>query len=632
MIYRREIDGLRAIAVLPVILFHAGIQTFRGGFVGVDVFFVISGYLITSIILAEKHAGTFSLLGFYERRARRILPALFFVMSACLLVSWFLLLPNDLKAFTKSAAHVTTFTSNILFKRQSGYFDTATELKPLIHTWSLAVEEQYYLIFPALFLALWRFGTKTIVGTLIVIASISFLYAEHKLLIKPSASFYLLPSRFWELLIGALAAFYLFLREKPNPNHNAVRQSLALLGLLMLAIPIFTYDQDTLFPGFHALLPTAGALLIVIFATDKTLVGKILGNKILVGMGLISYSAYLWHQPLFAFARQTSLVTPSNAMFYGLIALSLGLAYVSWRFVERPFRKKGSISQKQLLIFCILASVAFLAINYITKTHKGFPKRFAGADSHLANVNIGANGKYVAARFNQLHLSKFKSIAKPKILIIGDSYAQDLVNALYEGQLSEKLQLSTYFINKNCGNLYQEKNILKHVAGKYKAMCLRHNWYENKQLISLMKQADGIWLASSWEMWTAKRLSSSANKIEHQFGKKVLVFGRKDFGKIVPSKLIRIPPKSRLKYLNNLSKKHVATNDYMLHTLPLNKFIDVSYLLCKSDIRCNIFNEKGKLLTPDGHHVTPDGAKYYGEQIKHEAHIAEFLKHYVNHA
>jgi peptidoglycan/LPS O-acetylase OafA/YrhL len=209
MNYRREIDGLRALAVLPVILFHAGFETFSGGFVGVDVFFVISGYLITTIILTELEQGKFSLINFYGRRALRILPALFLVMLVCIQFAWFWLLPSDMKGFSQSLVTVSVFASNILFWRKSGYFDTASELKPLLHTWSLAVEEQYYILFPLFLMLFWGRGKRWMLVTLGLVSIASLAVAQWAAYAKPAVAFYLLPTRAWELLIGALAAFYL---------------------------------------------------------------------------------------------------------------------------------------------------------------------------------------------------------------------------------------------------------------------------------------------------------------------------------------------------------------------------------------------------------------------------------------
>lgn len=210
MNYRREIDGLRALAVLPVILFHAGFQTFSGGFVGVDVFFVISGYLITSIILKEKQAGTFTLIGFYERRARRILPSLFVVMFVCSIFSWLWLLPSDMKMFSQSLVAVPAFASNILFYLTSSYFEPAAELKPLLHTWSLSVEEQYYVLYPIFLLIAWRVDKRWAVAILILLTGMSLAAAQYASATNPAFAFFLLPTRGWEILIGALVGFYGF--------------------------------------------------------------------------------------------------------------------------------------------------------------------------------------------------------------------------------------------------------------------------------------------------------------------------------------------------------------------------------------------------------------------------------------
>src|SRR4029077_10903920 len=236
--YRPEIDGLRAVAVIPVILFHAGFGLFSGGFVGVDVFFVISGYLITTIIMSELDEGKFTILNFYERRARRILPALFVVMLACLPFAWLWFLARDFKDFSKSIYAVATFSSNILFWRQSGYFDTSTELKPLLHTWSLAVEEQYYILFPLYLMLVYRFGRRWIYWSLIIIGISSLCVSHWAAYNKPSADFYLLPTRGWEILLGAFAAFYLS-HDTPPRISRVVSQLLSATGLLLVTYSVF---------------------------------------------------------------------------------------------------------------------------------------------------------------------------------------------------------------------------------------------------------------------------------------------------------------------------------------------------------------------------------------------------------
>ncbi len=377
MDYRREIDGLRAIAVLPVILFHAGFETFSGGFVGVDVFFVISGYLITTIILAELQAGKFSIINFYERRARRILPALFVIMLACLPFAWLWLMPQDMKSFSQSLAAVSTFASNILFWRTSGYFESAAELKPLLHTWSLAVEEQYYLFFPIFLMLTWRLGKRWILWLLAAAFVVSLAGAQWYSVVKPEAAFYLLPTRGWELLVGAFIAFYFANGSNRNPA-KVLSEVAGVIGIMLIIYAIFVFDKQTPFPSLYTLVPTFGTALILLWATQNTFVGKLLGNKVLVGIGLISYSAYLWHQPLFAFAKHRSLEEPSQALLGYLAIISIALAYFSWKYVETPFRDKKLFNRKKIFLFGAVGSVFFIFVGLTGHFTNGFEGRIDG--------------------------------------------------------------------------------------------------------------------------------------------------------------------------------------------------------------------------------------------------------------
>ena len=371
MQYRPEIDGLRAIAVVPVILFHAGIQAFGGGYIGVDVFFVISGYLITSIILSELAGKTFSFIGFYERRARRILPALFFMMAVCLPFAWFWLLPHELKGFSQSLAAVTTYTSNIYFWITTGYFEIAAELRPLLHTWSLAVEEQYYLLFPIILTLGMKWSRKGIVAILIVLALFSLFLAQYLSVIKPSFSFYLLPTRIWELLVGTLLAFY-FQYSRQGVKKGFIYEFGSIVGILLLFYAIFSFDKQTPFPGFYALIPVLGAALIIVYAHQDTLVGKVLSTKLLVSIGLISYSLYLWHQPIFAFSR--SILTEESNQFpmIFLVAFIFPLAYLSWKYIERPFRDRTKFTRKKIFLYSVAWSIFFIAIGLIGQFTNGF--------------------------------------------------------------------------------------------------------------------------------------------------------------------------------------------------------------------------------------------------------------------
>lgn len=331
--YRPEIDGLRAIAVTAVILFHGGVVPVPGGFAGVDVFFVLSGYLITAILLRDLETGRHSLRGFYERRVRRIVPALVVVLLATTAAAWAVMIPTQLYAYSRSLLAVLLFVSNFLFGANTGYFSPALEEAPLLHTWSLAVEEQFYLVFPLLLAACVRRGPRRAFFVLLGVGVASLLLGEVGARLRPEANFFFTLSRFWELLAGALAAF--LQRSRPIPNHGPG----AAVGLGAILVSLFLHGEDTAYPSFATLLPVGGAVLVLLHAGPATTVGRWLASRPLVGVGLVSYSAYLWHQPLFALARVVSLDAPSAASLLVLTALAYGLAAVSWALVEQPFRR-----------------------------------------------------------------------------------------------------------------------------------------------------------------------------------------------------------------------------------------------------------------------------------------------------
>ncbi|WP_299844540.1 acyltransferase family protein [uncultured Roseovarius sp.] len=425
MKYRAEIDGLRAVAVLPVIFFHAGFAPFSGGFVGVDVFFVISGYLITSLILEELKTGRFSIAGFYDRRARRILPALFFVVACTIPIAWFTLLPKDLTDFFHSVMAVSLFSSNFLFWFQSGYFDTGAELKPLLHTWSLAVEEQFYIIFPLLLMALWRFGRKVLIWVLVVLFVISASLAEWGAHNYPSATFFLLHARGWELLIGAFAAFYLQGGGQIRPG--VISNILSALGLLLIFYAVVDYNERTPFPSVYALVPTVGTVLVILFAVPGTVAHRLLSLKACVGIGLLSYSMYLWHQPIFVFARYLFGLPVGSYVFLALTVLATLLALFSWRFVERPFRRKG-FAVSRVLTAAAAASIAILATGYF------LPKIENPTTDELdyATHWIGWTTCYPFGTREEAGggCRILKNDAAPTLAIIGDSHAGHLATGL----------------------------------------------------------------------------------------------------------------------------------------------------------------------------------------------------------
>jgi peptidoglycan/LPS O-acetylase OafA/YrhL len=441
MNYRREVDGLRAIAVIPVVLFHAGFTTtLSGGFVGVDIFFVISGYLITRNILDGLEAGSFSLVTFYERRARRILPALFFMMACTLPFAWYWMLPISLKQFSESLVAVSLFSSNMLFYLIKGYFETGSELQPLLHTWSLAVEEQFYILYPLFLILLWRLGKKLIILLLAIVAIVSICFAQWATINNPTFNFYLLPTRVFELIIGALISFCFNFYTYTGSIFRKNDQILSLIGIILILYSFFTFNSYTPSPGIYTLVPTLGTALIIMFANPKNIVGKLLGSKILVGCGLISYSAYLWHQPLLAFAR---LRGPAELPTLVLIVICFGtfiIGFISWRYVEMPFRRAKKNSGNKILSLLFGLALIFIVIGLIGYSNNGFPARIKSGTinilidkSELINIPQINNGWcfYSVETIKGLSLGEdalkcsigTKSNAKYKGLLFGDSFA-----------------------------------------------------------------------------------------------------------------------------------------------------------------------------------------------------------------
>lgn len=491
MKYRAEIDGLRAVAVIPVILFHAGAKYFSGGYVGVDVFFVISGYLITTIILAEKEQGSFSIFNFYERRARRILPALFLVMLVSLPFAWFWLMPSNMEGFAKSLIAVSTFSSNILFWQETGYWGTANELKPLLHTWSLAVEEQYYVLFPLFLMFMWKFRRRWILSSFIFVAVTSLLLAQWGAYNKPHGTFFLLPTRGWELAIGAFIAFYFLYRQQLVRNlltHKIMDETLGLLGLAMILYAVVAFTPSTPFPSFYALIPTLGAAFIIIFSSSQTLVGRLLGSKIFVGVGLISYSAYLWHQPMLAFARNESLTKPDHLTLIILSLLSLPLAYLSWRYVEKPFRNKNIVNRRTVFVFSVLGTLIFMAIGVSGVVTNGFADRTNNESLSLATIqkklriNYGLNSSCIES----FTLSPVcRTSDKPEIMVWGDSYAEHLVRGILASNPAAKLIQMT---KDNCGPFFDIAPINAGFPKTWAESCLKftgkvHDWLKRNKTV-----------------------------------------------------------------------------------------------------------------------------------------------------
>lgn len=444
--YRPEIDGLRSIAVLSVIFYHAFPSLLTGGFVGVDVFFVISGYLITTILLRELENNDFSISRFYERRARRIMPALFLMMIVCIPFGYLYLLPDDISSFYKSILSVSTFTSNFLFASESGYFAPDVELKPFLHTWTLAVEEQYYIFFPLILFLTWKVGKKFTFIFVCFLASMSFFLAQKLSVSDPTNAFYLLHTRAWELLIGAMGAFITGPGSKLVLNlKSLVKEALSSIGIAMLIVSIFAYDKLMPYPSSYTMLPVMGSFFIVVFCNKQLFVGKMLSLPLMRFFGIISYSAYLWHQPIFAFYRYKNIIEPSNVTMCALIALTIAIAYISWKWVEKPFREKDRFNAPQIFKYTALGSLAFISLGIAGLLFPSQMNRFTGNNAY-AEVNYRLRGNFGLSKSCERtfkNAQECRTSNDPQVLVWGDSYAMQIVPAIIASNPGVKLVQAT---------------------------------------------------------------------------------------------------------------------------------------------------------------------------------------------
>jgi peptidoglycan/LPS O-acetylase OafA/YrhL len=371
--YRPDIDGLRAIAVLAVVLFHYRVPGFSGGFVGVDVFFVISGYLITALILKEMGDGRLSLRHFYERRIRRIFPALFAMLAVATMVAAFLFFPASFALFGKSLLATALFASNFEFWREVGYFDVGADQKPLLHLWSIAVEEQFYLLFPALLLLIGARSRQRLALSVAAIFIASLAFSVWSARSAPAAGYYWLPSRMWELMLGALLA----MGATSVPAKAKLHEFAAVGGLALIAYSVFYYSHTTPFPGAAALIPCLGTALIIA-AGQGAVLNRVLSLKPVVFIGLISYSLYLWHWPIYVFTRAALFRGPTPFETTLLVAVAFALAVLSWRYIEQPFRSR-SFRWPRPVVFrragCAMAAAAACAALLVIG--QGLPQRFS---------------------------------------------------------------------------------------------------------------------------------------------------------------------------------------------------------------------------------------------------------------
>lgn len=585
MQYRSEIDGLRALAVLPVILGHAKLGLFSGGFIGVDVFFVISGYLITNIIINDLDNGDFSIAKFYERRARRILPALFLVMLLTTPFAGMWMMPEDFKNYGQSLVATTLFSNNVLLALTSGYWASASDFKPLLHTWSLGVEEQYYILFPIIMIGIWKFVRWSAPHIMISLMLASFCLATWSITQYPEVAFYILPTRAWELLAGALTAYCLIYRPEFNRD-PLLRQGLSLAGLVMIIFSVFVFDDSYLSPGPWILVPVVGSVLIVAFAVEGTLVQRLLSNSLLVGIGLISYSLYLWHQPLFAMARIYAIDMVSTQHYLVLCAVSFLLAYLTWRFVEAPFRDRKRFGMRSIAIFSLCAATCLVGFGlYLNRTY-GMYWRVFDRDDSIADLDK----RIYNERAFKYKVSQFSDDYRLNVLVIGNSFGRDVINMIWEGFGEKTFDLAYSDTGSTCiernRDLYQQK---------------------------LFHQADVIVFASDYTKTEDRPQNCIPADISwsEDRGKDIFYISTKHFGENL-NWIVRLPRVLRADQYNNVPKETIDEHRRQATDVPSSHFVSLLAPVMK-DRKIPITDSEGKPISTDRVHVTKYGAIYFAE-------------------
>jgi peptidoglycan/LPS O-acetylase OafA/YrhL len=648
MHYRPDIDGLRALAVGAVVVYHADHRWLPGGFTGVDVFFVISGYLITKLIAEDLAADRFSFARFYERRARRILPALVAVMLATSLAAYAWLLPNELKRYGESLVATTLFASNIYFWTITDYFSAPPDATPLLHTWSLAVEEQFYLLFPLVVVALARVSRQS--GSFVLWGMLlgSLLMAEWGAQNKPIAAFYLGPTRAWELLCGAVLA----LGRVPAIRHPLLGEALGVLGLASIAAGTVLLSQESTFPGVTALLPCLGAALVIHSGEHRsTLVSRLLSLRGFVFVGLISYSLYLWHWVFFVFARHLAMRELHVPELLGLIALSVLVSALSWRFIEQPFRRGSAArasaapapapaaSPQRVFALAAVASGALAALGVALVALEGWPGRlnaqalaFAEGQSSVWTQRAECEGLICEVGT--------PSPGAPRILLWGDSHAAALAPAL--GAVAADQAIAPIVAFKiSCPPLVGYRNfgkqpidcapfvddVLRFVAERnvrHVVLHARWPWYvegtRNEQITAPHAQlAPGRYDPDANEQAFATLLGRTIDALQARGARVTIVTSVPEVGVDAPELLARhalrgaaLPQVDAAQFERRTARAHAAI-DAAIAARPDVEARHPSALLCR-DGGCVLAHD-GRALYHDDDHLSIEGARHVREAL-----------------
>ena len=633
--YRPEIDGLRAIAVCSVIIYHAkikffGTDVFQGGYLGVDIFFVISGYLISSIIFNEIRAKKFSLLNFYERRVRRIIPALFFVIIFCIPFAYFIILvPIELVNFSESIISTIGFFSNYYFFNQGQeYGATNSLLVPFLHSWSLSVEEQFYILFPILIIFIFRFCEKYFFYILFFIFILSLAFAEFGSNHFASLNFYILLSRIWEIFFGSLLAYFESIKNIKKDYHRYVSKMMPTVGIFIIGLSILAFNGTTKHPSIITLFPVIGTGLIIWFSNKGDILTKILSTKFFVSIGAISYSLYLWHYPIFAFSRITSFASNSliNKMFLLLIIILFSI--ISYYFIECPARKKN-INFKKIIIIIFSVFLIICSINIFIISKEGFSAKYNNVylKNDILNDRLRQESwKYV----NTLNNQEFIREDKIKILIIGDSFSKDLFNLFYlNKELFNKYEFIRYGNKFNKDAFLFDQNYSKEKIEEFEQSLL----FKKSDFIIIsdhfldMSEVEKlrnfiIYFKSKKKIILTSNSNIYQNDIKHKRFHKLTLFDYyliREAEKLYyldknlsPNDILKINQyyfENRVSDKVNMYLKKIAKNQNL-------KLLDKNNFMC-DDLKklCYGSTQNGFKTSYDGRHFTIKGAEFFGKKV-----------------
>lgn len=623
--YRPDIDGLRAVAIISVLLFHADITVISGGFLGVDIFFVISGFLISQKIISKKRNGDFKASSFYLARLRRLFPAFFVTLLGTLSVASMLLNPGEFAQLGESSIYAIFSLSNVYFWMSSGYFDIASQYKPLLHTWSLSVEEQFYLFWPFLISVIFKVNARLLFPVFVLMLILSLVFSIHYYDVDSEAVFFLTPFRVFEFSIGALCVWGLRYRI-PNPF---VESMVFLTGLVMVIFAILYFDGKTNSLGHYALLPSVGSALLIYSGQVRSPVRRVLDNPLFIFVGLISYSLYLVHWPVFVLYKYWKFESVSSAEWVVLIIACFLLAYFMYKYIEAPFRRKGTgaVTSKMLTTSSAILCILFSVVSYSIWTGDGWPGRFenniqkiykmaeignaqrhnAIGGCHMENASMSYDEVKDILITNACLETIDASKDKMNYLVVGDSHAADLFITMVAAYPEHNfLQLT----GNSCA-------VGKRGFPQRQARCnhLMDIFFKNDSLIT---GVDGVIMTSRWLEHAPDDLSSAIERVD-QFNKPVYVFGPGIvFNEKVPDLLARSYDFRSKQFIPEkyIVQKSILVNEKVAKIVLENNavFIDKQGILCPNHSCPGMIN--GNLIFIDTNHLSIEGGTYFGELLK----------------